>query len=156
MTHAIVWILVCDASHARFFQMERTDQLGLLEELEHPASRARIRDLMSDANGRKPNGQPGHRNNHRPGAAPDTDAKEVEAIKFAQELADRLDKGRVERQFDRLVVAAPPHFLGLLKAALDEQVRKLLALTVDKDLTGVPARELRERLPLAQIAANLA
>ena len=156
MAQAILWILVCDASRARLFQMEQADRLELLEELEHPASRARIRDLMADANGRKPNGQAGHRNNHRPGAAPDTDAKEVEAMKFAQELAERLDKGRVERQFDRLVLAAPPHFLGLLKATLDDQVQKRLAHTVDKDLTGIQARELPERLSLAQIAANLA
>ena len=156
MTQAILWILVCDAGRARLFQMEQADRLQLLEELEHPASRARIRDLMADANGRKPNGQPGHRNNHRPGAAPDTDAKEVEAMKFAQELAERLDKGRVEHRFDRLVLVAPPHFLGLLKATLDNQVQKLLAHTVDKDLTSIQARELPQRLSLAEIAANLA
>jgi protein required for attachment to host cells len=156
MAQSIVWILVCDASRARLFQMERTDQLGLLEELEHPASRARTRDLMADANGRKPNGQRRGQSNHRPGAAPDTDAKEVEAMKFAQELAERLEKGRVEHQFDRLGLAAPPHFLGLLKGTLDDQVQKLLAFTVDKDLTGFQARELPERLSLAQLAANLA
>ena len=156
MAQAILWILVCDASRARLFQMEQAGRLELLEELEHPASRARIRDLMAVANGRKPNGQAGHRNNHRPGAAPDTDAKEVETMKFAQELAERLDKGRVEHHFDRLVLVAPPHFLGLLKGTLDDQVQKLLAHTVDKDLTGFQARELPERLSLAQIAANLA
>ena len=136
--------------------MAQPEQFKLLEELEHPASRAKSRDLMADMNGRKPNGQPGHRSNHRPGAAPDTDAKEVEAMKFAQELAERLDKGRLEHQFDHLVLAAPPHFLGLLKATLDDQVQRRLAHTVDKDLTGIQARELPERLSLAQIAANLA
>lgn len=151
-----VWVLVCDASRARLFQVERGDELGMIEELDHPASRARVRDLMADANGRKPNGQPGPRHNNRPGAAPDTDPKEVEAQKFAQMLADKLDKGRLAHSFDRLILAAPPHFLGLLKNTLDDQVQKLLALTVSKDFTGVEARELQERLPLGRIAANLA
>lgn len=113
---------------------------------------------MADAQGRKPNGQPGHNHhNHRPGAEPDTDAKEVEAIKFAQALANKLDKGCRERSFDRLVLVAPPHFLGLLKGALDDQVHKRLALTISKDLTGFEARELKDRLPLlGRIAANLA
>jgi protein required for attachment to host cells len=156
MERSTVWVLVCDASRARLFEVKRGDELGMIEELDHPSSRARARDLMADAQGRKPNGQPGHRNNHRPGAEPDTDPKEVEAIKFAQTLAAKLDKARVERSFDRLVLAAPPHFLGLLKGELDEQVQKLLALTVSKDLTGIEVRELQERLPLAQIAANSA
>ncbi len=156
MHQATVWVLVCDASRARLFRVERGDELGMIEELDHPSSRAKIRDLMADTHGRKPNGQPGHRNNHRPGAEPDTDAKEVEALKFAQVLADKLDKGRVERSFDRLVLVAPPHFLGLLKGTLDDQVHKHLALTISKDLTGIEARELKDRLPLGHITANLA
>lgn len=111
---------------------------------------------MADTDGRKPNGQSGHMSNQRPGAAPDSDSREVEAMKFAQELAGRLDKGRVDHEYDRLVLVAPPHFLGLLKGTLDGQVQKLLAHTVDKDLTSIQARELPERLSLAQLAANLA
>ena len=156
MAPSTIWILVCDASRARLFQMAQPEQFELLEEMEHPASRARRNDLMADTPGRTPNGQPGHQSNHRPGAAPDTDPKEVEAMKFAQELAERLNKGRMEHEFDILVLAAPPHFLGLLKGTLDGQVQKLLAHTVDKDLTKIQARELPERLSLAQFAANLA
>lgn len=156
MARATVWVLVCDASRARLFEVKQGDELGMIEELDHPSSRAKVRDIVADAHGRKPNGQPGHRNNHRPGAEADTDPKEVEAVKFAQTLAARLDKARVERSFDCLVLAAPPHFLGLLRGALDDQVQKLVALTVSKDLTGAPVRELQQRLPLAQIAANLA
>jgi protein required for attachment to host cells len=156
MAQSTLWILVCDASRARLFQMAQPEQLKLLEELDHPSSRVKSRDLMADTNGRKPNGQAAGQTDQRPGAAPDTEPKEVEAMKFAQELAKMLDKGRVENQFDRLVLAAPPHFLGLLKGTLDDQVQKLLAHSVDKDLTKIQARELPERLSLAQVAANLA
>lgn len=156
MTNKTLWILVCDASRARLFQMAQPEQLKLLEELEHPDSRAKTRDLMADTNGRMPSGQGAGHHGNMPGAAPDTDAKEVEAMKFARELAKRLDKGRVEHEFDRLVLVAPPHFLGLLKGTLDGEVKKLLAHTIDKDLTSVQARELPERLSLAQIAVGLA
>ena len=96
---------------------------------------------MADANGRKPAGLPmGMRSGSsaRPGAAPDTDPKWVEAQKFARELAARLKGGLQEHAYDSLVVVAPPQFLGLLRHAISEQVKGRLVLWLDKDLTHHP------------------
>jgi len=150
----MTWVLVCDASRARLFQAApRGDELVLLDEMAHPESRAHARDLMSDAQGRKPVGpvpaRPGHGQNGaygRPGAEPDTDPKEVEAQKFARQLAERLEKGLNDHAYDRLVVTAPPHFLGLVRASVSTQVERRVGATFDKDLTSMDAAEIARRL----------
>ena len=153
MTTRNTWILVCDASRARLFrEVSKKKGLELLQEMDHAESRAHVRDLTSDANGRKPVGPVparsgnGHGAYGRPGAEPDTDPKEVEAQKFARELAAVLERGLLDHAYERLVVVAPPHFLGTLRRTVTHQVEKKLEVTIDKDLTGIPLRDLTERL----------
>lgn len=152
----ITWILAGDASRARLFQAEvrrgKPVRLTQVEAFEHPESRARVRDLMADAHGRKPVGPVpasvagGQQGAHgRPGAEPETDPKEVEAQKFARELAAVLERGARDQAYEHLYLVAAPHFLGLLRAAIDPQVDKFVALTLDKDLTRADLAEIRER-----------
>jgi protein required for attachment to host cells len=147
------WILVCDASHARLLQEKpRGGKLSLIGTYEHAESRAHVRDLTADAQGRKPvgpvpaarvTGQGGGYG--RPGVEPETDAKEVEAQKFARELAEVLEKGRNDHAYEQVVIAAPPHFLGTLRGAMSSQVAKHIEATLDKDLTGLELPELMKR-----------
>ena len=148
------WILLCNSSRARLFR-EKPKGKGLLqmEAFEHAESRAHVRDLMADANGRKPVGPvPGHMAQGptgafgRPGAEPDTDPKEVEAQKFARQLADMLEKGLNDHAYDKLIIVATPHFLGTLKNTLSTQVEKHIETTVDKDFTSLELHELEERI----------
>ncbi|AUX45051.1 hypothetical protein SOCE26_065320 [Sorangium cellulosum] len=151
------WILVADASRAHLYREESAgSSFALIDSFSHEESRARVRDLMADAHGRKPNGTPGGNGNisgggggpylGRPGAAPDTDPKEVEKQKFAQELAETLEKGLNEHAYESLVIIAPPHFLGLLRGTVSKQVSNHIETTVDKDLSGLDAPRLTERL----------
>ena len=148
------YVLIADASRARLFQQHASRTYALLETFDHEPSRVRNRDLVADANGRKPagpsvganyGGRSVSRGVGRPGVAPDTEPKEVEAEKFAHRLASALD-GLLRARDDRLVLAAPPHFLGLLKKTLSTSVVKRLELTVDKDLTKLEGRELDDRM----------
>lgn len=140
------WIVISDASRARIFEAsERGKPFRLVDSFEHPQSRARVRDLMADANGRKPGGTPvtaRPASSGRPGAAPDTDPKWVEAQKFARELVARLEAGLQRHAYDSLVVVAPPQFLGLLRHILSEQVKNHLELSLDKDLTHHPLHQI--------------
>lgn len=137
------------------FSERAPHELDLVAELEHPDSRARARDLMADATGRKPAGPSmgshyGGRavslGSGRVGVAPDTDPKEVEGEKFAREIAAVLERRRLDHEIDELVIVAPPHFLGLLKKTLTAQVDKLVASTVAKDLSKLDTREIEARL----------
>ena len=148
------WILVCDASRALLFHnKDRGKGLEQVQALDHPDSRAHVRDLMADAQGRKPVGPVPARSGNgssgahgRPGAAPDTDPKEVEAQKFARELAALLEKGLNAHAYERLFLVAPPHFLGTMRDTMSTQVSKHLEATVDKDLTHMTVPEITRRL----------
>lgn len=153
------WILVCDASRARLFAATpRRRGYVQVAALDHPASRARALDLQADAPGRKPSGASrgaiavngGLRGS--PGAEPDTDPKDVEAMKFARELAATLSRGLDDHAFASLVLVAPPRFLGLLRDTLDEQVSRRVVHSVDKDLSQLPPHELVLRLGIAKAA----
>ena len=118
------WIVVCDASRARVFkEHDQTRRYELVQEVEHPESRAHVRELVSDATGRKPVGVPlggsyggrsVSRGHGRIGAAPSSNPKEVEATKFARELGRLLEHGFYEHAYEVLVLVAPPPFLALL------------------------------------------
>jgi protein required for attachment to host cells len=75
------------------------------------------------------------------------DAKEQEQIRFAREIVDRLEQGRVERDFEHLVVVAAPGFLGHLRATMAEPLHALVAKELAKDYTELTASELRAHLP---------
>ena len=72
--------------------------------------------------------------------------KQIEAERFAQRLGGYLEDAMARRQFDDLVLVAPPHFLGVLKGALGRQVAKHVRQAIDKDLSMLAAAEIRERL----------
>jgi len=150
------WCLVCDASRAHLF---RTKPPGhpyeLIASFDHPEGRARVVDLVADTNGRKPVGgtrgvgvigaRPGGFHG-RPGVAPDTDPKDVEAQKFARDLAATLERGLDAHAYEALVLVAPPRFLGLVKATVSGQVAKRLEETIDKDLAAMEPREIEKRV----------
>ncbi|MGB6976269.1 MAG: host attachment protein [Gammaproteobacteria bacterium] len=138
------WILVANASEARLFS---THKLGdgkswqFLKEFNHPASRERDFELTSDKPGRYQfqgkSGTSGH------GAYSDrTDPKEVEVERFAQQLAEELNTGRVHNLYHKLILIAPPHFHGLLNKYCDHNVLSLITQHVEKDYTKLREREL--------------
>jgi hypothetical protein len=53
-----------------------------------------------------------------------------------------LDKARIAQRFDRLVLVAPPKFLGALRKELHKEVEKLVADELPKDLSWLKAREI--------------
>jgi protein required for attachment to host cells len=69
-----------------------------------------------------------------------------EKREFANIVADYLNEGAKRGAYERLVVAAPPKFLGDLRAALSEKARQRLAGEIGKDLTKASDAELTERM----------
>ena len=79
-------------------------------------------------------------------AEPETDPHSKEARKFARQIADLLEQARNERRYDRVVIAAAPAFLGVLRQELPDSVRKVLAGELDQDLVNLDAHQLEPRL----------
>ena len=138
------WILVADASRARIFSSPKKGQpWKLMEELEHPESRMKNRELDPMEQGRT---QQSFGAGHRPRMEPPTAPQEVEKEHFAHQLADALSKAVADGRCSSLVLVAPPHFLGHLRSMLSQHAAKCVAATVDKDYTSSDVRELGSRL----------
>jgi protein required for attachment to host cells len=128
-----------------FSAEKRADNWTLLKDFEHPEGRKLSQDIS-------PSAPPGRMQQTKgPGARrtsmePHTWPKEASAERFAELLAQYLEEALGTNAFDALVLAAPPHFLGMLHGTLAEQTAKRLKATIDKDLVMFDAAEIRERL----------
>jgi protein required for attachment to host cells len=134
------WVVVADRVRGRIFSASTPKgPLTELEDLVHPEARAHERDLTTDRPGRGPG-------SHR---AMGTDYKrsEHEASGFAREIAARLETGRNNADFAKLVLVAAPDFLGLLRKSLNPHVEKLVAREITKNLTHLPPEDIRAHLP---------
>ena len=140
----IVWIAVCDGARARIFT-HAGPGTGLVpvEEAEHPASRARSRDLGSDRPGRSFDFPP---TGARHSMAPRADWHNFEKDKFAHEIAVILDTAASAKRFDKLVLVAPPRVLGELRKTLGTAAHERVIGEVDKDLTNIAPNELGSHL----------
>jgi protein required for attachment to host cells len=74
------------------------------------------------------------------------DLHQREKERFAQSLAEALDKRLANREYDRLVIAAAPETLGVIRSALSDRVRAVILGEVAKDLTKIPNPQIRPHL----------
>ncbi|TVR31458.1 MAG: host attachment protein [Spirochaetaceae bacterium] len=130
-------IVVADAARARFFARDG-DKLEERESLLHAEGRMHEGDLVTDKGAdvhesTAPSARSGHTAER---------ARKHEAEVFAKQVAERVHHERVGGQLDHLIVVASPGFLGLLRDKLDKPTSKLLAHTVDKDLSKARPEEI--------------
>jgi protein required for attachment to host cells len=125
-------------------------------ELLNPAGRAHVHDLVTDHPGRYAKGG---KRGIKSAMDPVTPPREVEEKRFAHELAELLNVALARGEYERLVLIAPPKFLGILRRSLAPVVRKHLVRAEAKDLTKIKLRDLPEYLesifqPLAHASAT--
>ena len=132
------WILVANAARARLYENTGIGKgLALLSEFEHPESRMKGSELVSDRAGYVQGVGNGHAS-RQPATAP----KQNEAEHFAQEISRTLELGRGQNKYERLILVVSSPFLGTLKARLPDQVLAKTTDMVEKDYTSANEREL--------------
>lgn len=137
-----LWILIANASRARLFAKdEGDDRWVLVEQFEHRQSREH-----SQALGERVNQPAAGTLNHAVWEDEPQARQEMEGERFARELCERLARGVDDQAFGQLLLAASPHFLGLLRRGLAPRVQQRLWKDLHFDYTQVPARELAERV----------
>ena len=135
---SISWILVANASTARLYVNNGLKKgLKLIKEFEHPESREKASELVSD--------RPSAGNAHGY-FVPATDPKHHEADRFASQLAKDLEHGRTANSYERLIVVASSPFLGMLNQRLNEHVNSMISDRIEKDYTRLPEKDLRQHL----------
>ncbi|MCC6304369.1 MAG: host attachment protein [Rhodobacteraceae bacterium] len=76
------------------------------------------------------------------GFDPHATEREQRRARFADHVVAWLAAAWEGAGYDRLIVAAPPRFLGELRASLPEALAAAVAADLSKDLVRVPSREL--------------
>lgn len=138
-----IWVLVAESSRAKLFSAEnRKAPLVEIGDFAHPEARLHEGDLVSDQSGSDGGsvGQGRHVLDNK------TSARDIERTEFARNLAHRLEAARKEKAFDRVVLIAPPSFLGLLRDNLSDEVMERVTEQIDKNLVQQPAHVVREHL----------
>jgi protein required for attachment to host cells len=136
------WILVANASEAKLYANKGINKgLEKIASFDHPESRKKGADLVTDRSGHMQSSGNGHGSRQ-----PATDPRQYEHENFARELAHHVEKGRTTNQYQRLIVAAEPHFHGLLNTTFSGQVKGLISESLDKDYTKATDKELATHL----------
>ncbi len=133
------WIVVADAARARIFTR---DGEGLAPQpvtsFSHPDSRERSRDIATD--------RPGRTNDGVDAYMPGTDPQQAAKERFATQLAQWLEREAGRDAYSALVLVAPPAFLGILRNSLDDNTRRRVVHSIDRDLSKIRDHELVPRL----------
>ena len=147
---AVTCIVTANAGRARFFSQEaRTARPEEINDMVNPAARLRINETETDALGqhaasksRHNVGAPTQPSGYQPNQSPVEHQTEI----FARSVADYLLKAHQEGRFARLILAASPEFLGVLRKALDPKVLSAVKLEINKDYTQLAGDKLREQI----------
>ncbi len=137
------WILVCDAAHARIFNVDpNKGSWTVVESIENPDGRMRAHELVSDGQGSVRQSGTGA----SPKMEAHTNPVDVEEERFARELAHRLQRGFDAHKFKELMLVAPPKFLGRLRHNLGAPITRAVSGSLSKDYTSLDVDTLRKRL----------
>lgn len=140
MAGSITWVLVCDGRHARIFEASGKGRLDFLGA--YGTELPPTRDIDADRPGRTfDSAGPG-----RHAMEPRHDAHRQGKSNFLHEMADRLDRSCRSRDFDNLVVIAPPTALGDLRSAFSKRLQSALVQEHAKEVAGLSEPALVEYL----------
>ncbi len=137
----ITWVVVADSVEARFYALGKEHgTLVLVHHIEHPKGRLKITDLIETDIGRF------HARGHYTGEAFEIrDPKNTELHFFANQVADYLNHGRNDHQYEHVILIAAPHLLGVLTESLNPHVHKMVSKRIHKDYTTLSVAELYKK-----------
>jgi protein required for attachment to host cells len=155
------WVVVADAGRARFLQVQDNrgaylgseafpssqpaphGELEETETLSNPAARLADADLETD----RPGSTADRKGEAMHAYEPSNSVRDVEARRFAREVAQRLEALRESGRLDRVYLMAAPDFLGKLRDEMSKGVREALVSEAARDLSRQSPQEIRAALP---------
>lgn len=122
-----IWILVADRQNAHIYRCAGTG--SVLQQIASGSAKS-----GGSHGGRSHDHDPSHSAHHKGDQS------------FAQGLSDWLKEAVYERVVDRIVLIAPPEFLGRIRGCLDKHVSSHIAAELSKDLINLPEKDIRKHL----------
>lgn len=143
-------VLVADGRKLLFLRNEGDaahPNLTVQQAEEHP--NPATRDQATDASGRASSTSPAGGNARTGSSVDPTDFHQLEEDRFAAEAAEMLKRRALAREYDALVVVAPPKTLGELRKHYHSEVERRVVGELAKDLTGHPIDQIEAALKAA-------
>ena len=139
MKAAVTWVVVADASRARFFE-----RLGVAGKLIELGDRGMTAPAPLASRDRPP------RVHDRMGAArhiiePRLTPRGAQA-RFLASVGDAINEAAARGAFDKLAICAPPRALGLLRDRLSDIAKKRVTMALHKDFIHDPVDALQAHL----------
>ncbi len=139
------WVLVAESSRAKIYSTSGgSDSLEEIVDLSHSESRLHEQELTADLPGSNAGGGSSH---HK--YEDQTDVKDQEDLRFAKQIEERLEKAWNKGEFNQLIVASAPAFLGVLRKIMNPNISKSVIREIDRNLTQFNSNELKEHLKLS-------
>jgi protein required for attachment to host cells len=147
------WILIADTARAKLLTTELPEQAWtVVEAFENAGAHLTSKDLSPTPPGKMK--QSGDAKSRHTSFEPRTTPKAAELDRYVQRLTNFLEEATARRGYDRLVLVAPPHLLGMLRNQLGKQSAARMQAAIDKDLVALDNDEIRERLSAEVFAAS--
>lgn len=146
MKPILTWVLVADGSRGRVlrdFPMKNTE---IPRTQEHPedlvfaAPHKQLHEIMADKPGRAFESSGSRRSSMEYHSDPVAQMEHA----FAEDILEALEAHHREKAFSKLAIIAAPKMLSHIRKALPDSLKGTVVAEVAKDLTKLPANELRE------------
>lgn len=134
--------VIADGGRVRFVKPAADNALHTIEAMDAITAHKKSQDLVSDRPGRAFESAGVLRH----AIAPKNDPLELEKIRFAQFIAEKLNQQNAAGTFNELILVAPANILSEMRGKLDKLTEAKVAGTLIKDLTKVPDHELYPHL----------
>jgi len=155
------WVVVADAARVRL--LEVTDNAGAYlgseafpssqpaprgalkeaETLYNPAARLSDGDLETD----RPGATTDRKGEAMHAYEPPNSVRDVEAKRFAREIAKRLDELRSTEKLERFYLMSAPDFLGKLRDEMSKGLKDALVSDEARDVSRQSLQDIRSALP---------
>lgn len=138
------WILLAQRAKAKLLEYQGPNRAPVMRKVfVNAAGTLQERELVSDRYGQASATPVG---GARPVARPSESANEHALQTFARELAAEVGQGVHTGECERIVLAAEPHCMGVIKRALEAKCPEQLHACVPKDYFELSDTQLVERL----------
>jgi len=131
----MTWVVIANAIECDIYK--RTNKGKDLQEitrLAHPEGRLSNQNLKEGKPGRS--FESGPRSFQRHTKSTEVSPHDQEVILFAKRIIGFLEHNRTTHSFDKLILIAEPHFLGILNRNLNEHLTRLVTFSIHKDLVS--------------------
>lgn len=123
------WVLVANSSFAEIYS-GNMKEIRSIHYFDFPDGRLKSGEILADRPGR------GHESlgHGRFALSTQTDVHLHEIQIFAHQIVDVLKKAKAENAFERLIIIAPPQFLGELRQLMPDNINRCIHKEFKKDL----------------------